>query len=113
MSSVRISELRAHVGTTVTLRGWVRTGTDGREATGLQAYQAYGRETTPIFRRLGIRSSREIQRERHALKALRGDFAAASRASEEVVSPLPRRMTPEALIVICPPIRYVPVASST
>ena len=28
---------------------------DGREATGLQAYQAYGRETTPIFRRLGGR----------------------------------------------------------
>jgi hypothetical protein len=29
----------------------------------------------PLFRRLGIRSSREISRERHALKALRGDFA--------------------------------------
>lgn len=29
---------------------------------------------TPIFRRLGVRTMREIERERHALKALRGDF---------------------------------------
>jgi hypothetical protein len=29
----------------------------------------------PVFRRLGIRTAREIERERHALKALRGDFA--------------------------------------
>ncbi|CAG0944191.1 hypothetical protein GPROT2_02466 [Gammaproteobacteria bacterium] len=29
----------------------------------------------PLLRRLGIRSSREIARERYALKALRGDFA--------------------------------------
>jgi hypothetical protein len=29
----------------------------------------------PLFRRLGIRSSSEIARERYALKALRGDFA--------------------------------------
>ena len=37
----------------------------------------------PAFRRLGIRSAREIARERHALKALRGDFAdlALDRAS--------------------------------
>lgn len=28
----------------------------------------------PIFRRLGIRTNREIARERYALKALRGDF---------------------------------------
>lgn len=28
----------------------------------------------PLFRRLGIRTAREIQRERYALKALRGDF---------------------------------------
>lgn len=28
----------------------------------------------PLFRRLGFRSSREIARERYALKALRGDF---------------------------------------
>jgi hypothetical protein len=31
----------------------------------------------PILRRLGLRSSREIARERAALKALRGDFAVA------------------------------------
>jgi len=29
----------------------------------------------PIFRRLGLRTSKEIARERYALKALRGDFA--------------------------------------
>lgn len=28
----------------------------------------------PLFRRLGVRTAREIERERHALKALRGDF---------------------------------------
>jgi hypothetical protein len=28
----------------------------------------------PVFRRLGLRTSREIARERYALKALRGDF---------------------------------------
>jgi hypothetical protein len=28
----------------------------------------------PLFRRLGTRSAREIERERHAVKALRGDF---------------------------------------
>src|SRR5690606_16133139 len=30
----------------------------------------------PIFRRWGIRTAREIQRERYAIKALRGDFDA-------------------------------------
>lgn len=30
----------------------------------------------PIFRRLGIRTAREIERERYAVKALRGDFDA-------------------------------------
>mgnify|MGYP006201292969 CR=1 FL=1 len=29
----------------------------------------------PIFRRLGVRTHREIARERYALKALRGDFS--------------------------------------
>ena len=28
----------------------------------------------PVFRRLGVRTQGEIERERHALKALRGDF---------------------------------------
>lgn len=27
--------------------------TDGREATGLEAYQAYGRESAPVFQRVG------------------------------------------------------------
>ena len=29
----------------------------------------------PVFRRMGLRTAREIHRERYALKALRGDFA--------------------------------------
>jgi hypothetical protein len=28
----------------------------------------------PLFRRLGVRTAREIERERYAIKALRGDF---------------------------------------
>lgn len=48
----------------------------------------------PIFRRLGIRTAREIQRERHAVKALRGDFdalpdgAAASKPDAPAADPL-------------------------
>ena len=41
----------------------------------------------PVFRRLGLRSAREIARERYALKALRGDFdsmAGGTGASEGV-----------------------------
>ena len=34
----------------------------------------------PLFRRLGVRTQPEIERERHALKALRGDFNDASDA---------------------------------
>jgi hypothetical protein len=30
----------------------------------------------PVFRRLGVRTAREIERERYAVKALRGDFSA-------------------------------------
>lgn len=33
----------------------------------------------PLFRRLGVRSRQEIDAERYALKALRGDFATLSR----------------------------------
>lgn len=36
----------------------------------------------PLFRRLGVRTAREIERERHALKALRGDFAGMAGASQ-------------------------------
>lgn len=35
----------------------------------------------PIFRRLGIRTAREIERERYAVKALRGDFDALPEAA--------------------------------
>ena len=42
----------------------------------------------PLFRRLGLRTSKEIARERYALKALRGDFAGmgAARAAETALS---------------------------
>jgi hypothetical protein len=35
----------------------------------------------PLFRRLGIRTQREIDEERYALKAMRGDFLAANARS--------------------------------
>ncbi|HYG11399.1 MAG TPA: hypothetical protein VD835_15740 [Pyrinomonadaceae bacterium] len=37
----------------------------------------------PLFRRLGVRSREEIDRERYALKALRGDFEETGRARPE------------------------------
>ncbi len=37
----------------------------------------------PVFRRLGIRTTREINHERFALKALRGDFASVSQDGEQ------------------------------
>ena len=33
----------------------------------------------PLFRRMGVRTQAEIEEERHALKALRGDYAEVSR----------------------------------
>ena len=51
----------------------------------------------PLFRRLGLRTAREIERERYALKALRGDFAglgtteAASTALADEQSGAPRK----------------------
>jgi hypothetical protein len=43
----------------------------------------------PLFRRAGLRTAREINRERYALKALRGDF----REIESVRSEIGRRAT--------------------
>jgi hypothetical protein len=43
----------------------------------------------PLFRRLGLRTPKEIARERYALKALRGDFAGmgtTARAAEAALS---------------------------
>lgn len=37
----------------------------------------------PLFRRLGVRSQDEIDRERYALKALRGDFAGVRSAESD------------------------------
>lgn len=36
----------------------------------------------PVLRRLGLRTAREIARERYALKALRGDFADMDRVDD-------------------------------
>lgn len=38
----------------------------------------------PLFRRLGVRTQAEIERERYALKALRGDFAGTGEAAAGV-----------------------------
>jgi hypothetical protein len=43
----------------------------------------------PLFRRLGVRTAREIERERHALKALRGDFAGMAETGERAGQPAP------------------------
>jgi len=37
----------------------------------------------PLFRRLGIRTAGEIQQERHALKALRGDYRSITELPEQ------------------------------
>jgi hypothetical protein len=42
----------------------------------------------PLFRRLGVRTSGEINRERYALKALRGDFDNLDNSASEHVLPL-------------------------
>jgi hypothetical protein len=43
----------------------------------------------PVFRRMGVRTRKEINREKYALKALRGDFEAVSKHPEEAA-----RMSP-------------------
>jgi hypothetical protein len=45
---------------------------------------AGGYPLLPVFRRLGLRTSREIARERYALKALKGDFHAMQPRNESV-----------------------------
>lgn len=40
----------------------------------------------PLLRRLGVRTRREIEQERYALKALRGDFGAAGAQSDPETS---------------------------
>jgi hypothetical protein len=47
----------------------------------------------PAFRRMGVRTSREIARERYALKALRGDFAGMAGADATAAA---RTATPAA-----------------
>ena len=42
----------------------------------------------PVLRRLGFRTAREIERERYALKALRGDFDAVRQADSPIVAAL-------------------------
>lgn len=58
----------------------------------------------PLFRRLGLRTSKEIARERYALKALRGDFAGmpttgaaeAALAGDQPADPRPADEAPRA-----------------
>jgi hypothetical protein len=40
----------------------------------------------PILRRLGFRTVTEIEQERHALKALRGDFARVDQADDRATA---------------------------
>jgi hypothetical protein len=42
-----------------------------------------GAPPLPVFRRLGVRRSSEIEQERYALKALRGDFRQAADSTPE------------------------------
>ncbi len=50
----------------------------------------------PLFRRLGLRTSKEIARERYALKALRGDFSGmgTTRAAETALAGEPPAESP-------------------
>lgn len=50
----------------------------------------------PIFRRMGVRTQREIEEERFALKALRGDFENAS-TKRDTSTRVPVRETMEAV----------------
>ncbi len=47
----------------------------------------------PVFRRLGIRTAREIERERYAVKALRGDFDAPDPEPRRDAAPQADRRT--------------------
>jgi hypothetical protein len=47
------------------------------------------------MRRLGIRSAREIERERYALKALRGDFAGMEQETADVLRGTPAGAIPQ------------------
>jgi hypothetical protein len=49
----------------------------------------------PVMRRLGIRSAREIERERYALKALRGDFAGMEQETADVLRGTPAGAIPQ------------------
>ena len=42
----------------------------------------------PLLRRLGVRTQAEIERERYALKAIRGDFAGVGTRSGRDASPV-------------------------
>jgi hypothetical protein len=40
----------------------------------------------PVFRRLGVRTAREIEEERTALKAIRGDFATVPKPTDQLTA---------------------------
>lgn len=67
---------------------------------GLLVHATTGRyPLMPLLRRLGVRTAREIERERYAVKALRGDFAlvpdAASQPADRGASPAASRRADE------------------
>lgn len=49
----------------------------------------------PLLRRLGVRSAREIARERYALKALRGDFAEIGASGDAEAASAASNPTPQ------------------
>lgn len=75
----------------VVLIGLVMSIVRGRKWLGLSAFSGYfllqhARQgwcpPVAVFRRLGVRTAREIEIERHALKALRGDFGEVGTAGD-------------------------------
>lgn len=70
----------------------------GVVALALMAQALTGRHPLmPLLRRLGVRTAREIERERHALKALRGDFAGLGDADASTAQPAPAPAVPVAV----------------
>ena len=65
----------AGIALAILTRRW-RWGLLSAAALGFLVQQAFNRTSPParLFRRMGLRTAREIDQERYALKALRGDF---------------------------------------
>lgn len=57
----------------------------------------------PVFRRLGVRTAEEIDRERTALRILRGDFRAGAEAGAAPPTGRGQAVTPAAVSAVVPP----------